>query len=99
MPSFTWSGKDTAGKTFSRFVEATTAQDARIQLEKEGCTELQMHSDEYSSVIRNSFASPVELSAEERLRLRKRGKSTIRRAAWKIIKAHAGWFSLLGLVF
>ncbi len=57
-----------------------------------------MHEDDLGSAVHNLFGPGPEVSAEERLRFQRKGRSTVRDVLWTNLKSYAVVYALLGIV-
>jgi tetratricopeptide (TPR) repeat protein len=82
MPTYLWSGKDRHGAPQALRIEAATVEQSRTELEQRGFTELVLQRDDFQAALRSGLPE-LNVSAEEELRYRKKGKFKVSEVVFK----------------
>jgi hypothetical protein len=97
MPNFLWTAKDNSGKTVAREITADTIEESKAILLAEGCTDLELKTDEIIDAIRERSANRIKISAEQRLKHLNNPSNTFSKLIFKIA-AQDMWFHSLAIL-
>jgi tetratricopeptide (TPR) repeat protein len=94
MPTYLWSGKDRYGSPQALRIEAATVEQSRAELEQRGFTELVLQRDDFQAALRSGLPE-LDVSAEDELRYRKKGKFRVSEVILKSFTKIPGSFYLV----
>lgn len=104
MGKYVWTAKDPSGSPVVREIEANSIEESKSALQAEGCTELELKSEEVMEVATAGMprkfqvlGKEVEITAAERLKHRGKRPPTILSALGRGI-AQSKWFFILMLI-